>query len=71
MVCHYLSNPNRSLEFDTRNGETSFDFTLFLFKKDVFRKEKQRIVTDMKRKRYICSQFSTDYKKDLQYGKMI
>lgn len=31
MVCHYLSNPNRSLEFGTRNGETSFDFTLFLF----------------------------------------
>lgn len=26
-----LSNPNRSLEFGTRNGETSFDFTLFLF----------------------------------------
>lgn len=51
--------------------KASFDFTLFLFKKDVFRKEKQRIVSDIKRKRYICSQFSTDCKKDLQYGKII
>lgn len=48
--------------------KASFDFTPFLFKKDVFRKEKHGIVTDMKRKRYICSQFSTDCKNDLQYG---